>query len=145
MISIKNHKSYNPHLKICIGKAKTVNAPRYKTKAPVRGNENLFYQVSFLLVTDRGETAEIAKESLRRNILHAGDDSKQQHQMGGMKNMYKLDNVPLCETQMKQIEHEPLENGHPCWLAGVARTRERRSPKSLDSDENFKPYLVKTR
>ena len=103
------------------------------------------YHVSFLLVTDRGETAEIAKESLRRNILHAGDDSKQQHQMGGMKNMYKLDNVPLCETQMKQIEHEPLENGHPCWLAGVARTRERRSPKSLDSDENFKPYLVKTR
>ena len=30
-------------------------------------------------------------------------------------------------------------------VEGVARTRERRSPKSLDSDKNFKPYLVKTR
>ena len=29
-------------------------------------------------------------------------------------------------------------------VAGVARTRERRSPKSLVFDENFKPYLVKT-
>ena len=30
-------------------------------------------------------------------------------------------------------------------VAGVARTRERHSPKNLDSDKNFKPYLVKTR
>ena len=30
-------------------------------------------------------------------------------------------------------------------VAGVARTRERCSPKGLNSDENFKPYLVKIR
>ena len=30
-------------------------------------------------------------------------------------------------------------------VAGVGQARKRRLTKSLDSDENFKPYLVKTR
>ena len=72
------------------------------------------------------------------SIVGIRDASSSKKVPGGIPQLHSPLQIPLLVTRLRLGIPEAR-------VAGVARTRERHSPKNLDSDKNFKPYLVKTR